>query len=127
MAQANLVQEGIDRFESAFKSVEKDFRRLQKRAEKRRKDFERQADRRLKRIRRELLKNPVLKRAEDLRVNAAERAEALRSDTVRTVEEQVDALLGTLRIASHGEVSRLERKVGALNRKVRQLEKLSEA
>jgi polyhydroxyalkanoate synthesis regulator phasin len=54
------------------------------------------------------------------------RVETLRDDTFKAVEGQVDALLGSLRIASQGEVTKLERKVGALNRKVRQLEKFHE-
>ena len=122
MAQANIIQDGMDRFETAVKSVEKDFRRLQKRADKRRKELERRADRQLKRIRTELRKNPVMKRAG----SAVEAAESFRDDTVKAVGEQVDTLLGSLRIASQGEVSKLERKVGALNRKVRQLERLHE-
>ena len=112
MAEANFIEEGIDRIENAFRSIEKDFRRLQKRADRRRKQFERQAEKRVKQIQSDIRKNRVVKRAEDLR-----------SDALKTVEEQVDALLANLRIASHSEVHKLERKVAQLNKKVRELEK----
>ena len=41
------------------------------------------------------------------------------------IEEQVDVVLANLRIASHADVSKLERKVAQLNKKVRELEKQS--
>ena len=51
------------------------------------------------------------------------RAEDLRSDAVKSIEDQVDTLLANLRIASHADVHKLERKVAQLNKKVRELEK----
>ena len=114
MAEANFIEEGMDRIEDAFRSIEKDFRRLQKRADKRRKQFEKQAEKRVKQLQSDIRNNRVVKRAEDLR-----------GDAVKAVEEQVDSLLGNLRIASQSDVSKLERKVAQLNKKVRELEKLS--
>ena len=114
MAEANFIEEGMDRIESAFKSIEKDLKRLQKRADTRRRQFERQAEKRVKRLQSDIRKNPVVKRAEDLR-----------GDAVKAIEDQVDGLLANLRIASHTDVSKLERKVAQLNRKVRELEKQS--
>jgi archaellum component FlaC len=113
MAEANFIEEGIDRIENAFRSIERDFRRLQKRADRRRRQFERQAEKRVKQIQTDIRNNRVVKRAEDLR-----------SDAVKAVEDQVDALLSGLRIASQAEVHKLERKVAQLNKKVRELEKL---
>jgi hypothetical protein len=112
MAQPKIIQEGLDRVESVVRTFERDWKRLQKQADRRRRDIEKRAERQVKRLQEELRKNPVLQRAQNLR-----------SDAVRVVGEQVDALLGTLRIASHGDVERLERKVGQLHRKVRELEK----
>jgi len=112
MAQANIIQDGLDRFETVVKSVERDFRRLQKQADRRRKELEKRAGRQVKRLQTELRNNPLLRRADTLRADAG-----------RVVEERVESLLGTLRIASHAEVERLERKVGQLSRKVRQLER----
>ena len=114
MAEANFIEEGMDRIEDAFRSIEKDFKRLQKRADRRRKQFERQAEKRVKQIQTDFRKNRVVKRAEDLR-----------GDAMKAIDAQVDSLLANLRIASQAEVLKLERKVAQLNKKVRELEKLS--
>ncbi len=112
MAQANILEEGIDRFQTAFQSVEKEYRRLQKQADRRRRTFEKRAEKEVKRLRTELRKSPVLKRVE-----------TLRSDATSFVSDQMDGVLSTLRIASRSEISKLDRKVSQLNRKVRELEK----
>jgi chromosome segregation ATPase len=112
MAEANIIEEGMDRIEDAFRSIERDFRRLQKRADRRRKQLEKQAEKRVKQFQTDIRKNRVVKRAEDLR-----------SDALKAIEEQVDSLLSNLRIASQADVSKLERKVAQLNKKVRELEK----
>ena len=112
MTQPRIIQDGLDRVESVVRTFERDWKRLQKQADRRRREIEKRAERQVKRFQAEILKNPVV-----------QRAQTLRSDAVRVVGEQVDALLGTLRIASHGDVERLERKVGQLNRKLRELEK----
>jgi len=114
MAEANFIEEGMDRIEDAFRSIEKDLKRLQKRADKRRKQFERQAEKRVKQLQSDFRQNSVVKRAE-----------GLRSDAVKAIEEQVDVVLANLRIASHADVHKLERKVAQLNKKVRELEKLN--
>jgi len=116
MAQASIIQEGFDRFEEARRSFEKNYKRIQKQAEKRRRDFERTAEKRVRQIRGDLRKNPLLKRVG-----------GLRQETSRRVEEQVEQVLATFRIATQSEVSRLERKVAQLNRKVRELERTQAA
>ena len=112
MAQPQIIQNVTDRVETAVKSFEKDLKKLQKDAEKRRKAFERNAERQVKKIQKRIDALPVV-----------QRAKTLRSDAVKTAQGQMDALLGTLRIASQGEVERLERKIGSLSRKLRQFEK----
>lgn len=134
----NLIEEGVGRVEEAFNQLGDDFEQLQKRAEKRRKEFERNAERRLKKFRTELRKNEWVKRAEKQRKDLEKRAdrfrkdvessrafkkvEEIRKDTNQALEDGVDAVLETMRIASQGEVTRLERQVKALQRKVRELE-----
>jgi polyhydroxyalkanoate synthesis regulator phasin len=51
------------------------------------------------------------------------RAESIRRDAESLIEEQVESLLGLLRLASVSEVTRLERKVDQLSRRLRELEK----
>ena len=112
MAEANFIQDGIDRVETAFESLEKEYRRLSKRADKRRKEIEKQAEKRWKKLQKEVRKNPVVKRAE-----------TLREDAYKAAQDQVEQVLGGLRIASQSELRRLDRKITALNRKVKELEK----
>ncbi len=110
MAEANLIQDGIDRVETAFENLEKEYKRLQKRADKRRKDFEKRAERELKRVQAEFRKNPVVKRVE-----------TIRDDARKTVEGQVEQLLGGLRIATRADLRKLDRKITQLNKKLRDL------
>jgi len=135
----NLIEEGVERTREALSQLTDEFEHLQKNAEKRRKQFEKNTERRIKQFQTELRKNSWVKeaqkqrkalerRAEKLRkeIEASEpvkRANELRSDATKLIETQVEGLLENMRIASHTEVTRLERKVAALQRKVTALEK----
>ena len=140
MARNNgLLEEGRERFEGALKDMERDWKRLQRRADQGRKQFEQRAQKQVKRIQAELKKSPLVKRAEEqrkalekrarklgseLRNNSAvKRAEELRKDAGTRIESQIESLFGWLRIASAADVTRLEKKVDQLNRKLRDLEK----
>lgn len=136
-----LIEEGRERFEGALKDMEGEWKRLQKRADKGRKQFEQSAQRQVKKIQTELRKNPLVKRAEaqrkqlerrarklgdELRNSGpVKRAEELRKDAETRLETRLESLFGLLRIASASEVTRLERKVDQLNRKLRAFEKNS--
>lgn len=138
-----LIEEGRERFEGALKDMERDWKRLQKRADQGRKQFEQRAQRQVKRIQSELRKSPLVKRAEQqrkllerrarklsnelLNSSAVKRAESLRKNAETRIEGRLESLFGVLRIASTSEISRLERKVDQLNRKLRELEKSSQA
>ena len=139
----NLFEEGRERFEGALKDMGRDWKRLQKRADQGRKQIEQRAQRQVKRIQSELRKSPLVKRAEEQRKllerrarklsnelrnsSAVKRAESLRKDAETRIESRLESLFGLLRIASISEISRLERKVDQLNRKLRELEKSSQA
>jgi exonuclease VII large subunit len=134
-----ILEEGRERFEGALKEMGRDWKRLQRRADQGRKQFEQRAQRQVKRIQAELKKSPLVKRAEEQRKSiekrarrigselrnstAVKRAEELRKDAETRIEGQLESLFGLLRIASATEVSRLERKVETLSRKLRELEK----
>ena len=110
-----ILEEGRERFEGALKDMERDWKRLQKRADQGRKQFEQQAQRQVKKIQTGLRKNPLVKRAEEQRKllerrarklgnelrnsTAVKRAESLRKDAETRFEEQLQSLLGLLRIA----------------------------
>jgi len=135
----NLLEEGRERFEGALENMGRDWKRLQKRADQGRKQIEQRAQRQVKRLQSELRKSPLVKRAEEQRKllerrarklsselrnsSAVKRAESLRKNAETRIEGQLESLFGVLRIASISEISRLERKVDQLNRKLRELEK----
>ena len=139
----NLLEEGRERFEGALENMGRDWKRLQKRADQGRKQIEQRAQRQVKRLQSELRKSPLVKRAEEQRKllerrarklsselrnsSAVKRAESLRKNAETRIEGQLESLFGVLRIASTSEISRLERKVDQLNRKLRELEKSSQA
>jgi len=135
----SILEEGRERFEGALKDMERDWKKLQKRADQGRRQFEQQAQRQVKKLQTGFRKNPLVKRAEEqrkvlerrarrlgnelMKSAPVKRAEALRKDAETRLEEQVESLLGLLRLASASEVTRLERKVDQLGRKLRELEK----
>jgi polyhydroxyalkanoate synthesis regulator phasin len=140
MARNNgLLEEGRERFEGALKDMERDWKRLQRRADQGRKQFEQRAQKQVKRIQAELRKSPLVKRADEQRKalerrarklgselrnsTPVKRAEELRKDATTRIESQIESLFGLLHIASAADVTRLERKVDQLNRKLRELEK----
>lgn len=123
MAQANIVQDGVDRINDAFKSVDTEFQRVQKRLNTRRrslekelstrrKDVEKRTRKGVKRLRTELRKNPVFKRAEKLQ-----------KDVTKQMESTVDDLLGLFQIASKSDLDRIDRKLNQLSRRLKEFEK----
>jgi polyhydroxyalkanoate synthesis regulator phasin len=119
MAEANFLQGGIDRVQSAFQSLDKEYRRLQRTADKRRKEFERRAERQLRRFQSELRKNPLVKRAEGVRA----RVDEARGEAREAVVHRLESLLGALHVATRTEIEKLDRRLAQLNKKVRDLEK----
>jgi hypothetical protein len=130
MAEANIVQDGIDRFRDAFGSLEDEMERVQRqlRARRRklekqlnanRKDLEKRIDsgrkgleKRAKKIQAEVRKNPAVKRFESIRKDAEKRLEA-----------GAETVLSALQIASKSDVQRIDRKISQLNRKLKEMEK----
>jgi UTP:GlnB (protein PII) uridylyltransferase len=125
--QANFVQEGVDRVREAVSSFENDIERIQKRMQKEfrarrksiekqvtssRKDFEKKTQKQVKRLRGELRKNSYVKRAQDVV-----------DDATKQFEQGVDNILEVLHVASRRDLSRIDRKLNQINRKLRDLEK----
>jgi phage shock protein A len=106
--RANIFEDGIDRVQSAWTSVEDEFEKLQKRVEKRRKRFEKETEKQVKWLR----KTPL-----------AKRVESFREDATRQLEANFENFLGLLPVASQSRVKRLERRVSQLTRKLNALEK----
>lgn len=111
MATASFVEEGLDRFQHAFDNVQDEIQRLRKDLRTRRRKLEREAEKRVKKLRSNVGKSDVVKRAE-----------TLRKDLRKQVDEGLDAALATFRIATKSDVRKIDRKLNAINRKLKELE-----
>ena len=141
--KANIVEDGIDRVQSAFESVEDEFEKVQKRVDRGRKDFEKrvrssrkdidkgtkkfqkrleerrekfekQAEKRVKSVQKELRKYSLYRLLEELA-----------DDATKRVESGIDSLLGGLQIATRADIQRLDKKLNSINRKLKALDKES--
>jgi hypothetical protein len=112
MAQPTFVEEGLDRFQSAFDSVQGELGRLQKELGKRRRSLEKEAQKRVRHLRSEFRKNGLVKRVESFQKDAA-----------RRLETGVETVLSTFQIASQGDLKRMDRKLSQISRKLSALEK----
>jgi len=128
--QANFVQEGVDRLREAVSSIEVDIERMQDRMQKEfktrrksiekqvasnRKNFEKKTQKQVKRLRNELRKNTYVKRAQ-----------GVVDDATKQFEQGVDNVLEVLHVASKRDLSRIDRKLNQINRKLRDLEKVKQ-
>lgn len=151
MERANVVEDGIDRLQSAFQSVEDEFEKIQQRVGESREDLEKRLrtgrkdiEKRLRSGRRDFEKNTkkLQKRVETRRKNfeketeqrvkswqkelrryaIVRRVEEITDDATKRIENGVDALLGNLQIASRNDVQKIDRKLNQINRKLKSLE-----
>jgi TolA-binding protein len=121
--QTSLVQEGVDRLNDAFHSIDHEFQRVQKELNARRRSVEKQLSstrknvekrtrKELNRLQSELKKSPLVKRAK-----------SLQKDLTKEVEASVDTFLGLIRVASKADVARIDKKLTTLNRHLKAMEK----
>jgi len=121
--QTSLVNEGMERVSSVFKSIDGELRRVQKQLQTRRKSFEkqlasgrrdieRQTRKQVKRLQTELRKSPLIKRAQNLRGEATEQ-----------IDSAVERVLGALQIATKNDLDRIDRKLTVLTRKLKELDR----
>jgi len=107
------ASEGIDRISTELEKWNDD---LQARGEKFRKESQERIDKSVAQIQDELRKLPGVKRAEELRTDLEKRIES-------RVEQGVDRVYTSLKLARLDEVKKLEKKIAQLNKKLRALEK----
>jgi len=121
--QTSLVNEGMERVSSVFKTIDGELRRVQKQLQTRRKSFEkqlasgrrdieRQTRKQVKRLQTELRKSPLIKRAQNLRGEATEQ-----------IDSAVERVLGALQIATKNDLDRIDRKLTVLTRKLKDLDR----
>jgi hypothetical protein len=120
--EASIVQDSVDRINEAFRSIDGEFQRVQKdlsgrresiekRLKKSRKSIEKQSRKEVGRLRAEFRKNSVVKRAE-----------SIRKDVNKQLETGMDNILGLFQIASRSDMNRIDRKLSALGRRIKEIE-----
>ena len=107
------ANEGIDRISAELEKWNDD---LQSRSAKFRKESQKRIDKSVAQIQAELRKLPGVKRAEAFRSDLEKRVE-------KGVEEGVDRVYSTLKLARLDEVKKLEKKIAKLNKKLLALER----
>ena len=121
--QTNFVEESYDRVQSAFRSVTDEFEKLQSNVADQRKSFDKETQRQLKRFRKEFEKNSLVKRATDLQRDYTKQLRKARKNATKQFESRIEELLGSLQIASQGDVKKLDRKLNKINKQLRELDK----
>jgi uncharacterized protein YukE len=119
----SFIDEGIDRFQSMFRTVEDEIQKIQNQIQDGRDRVEHETQARVKRIQRDLRKSPIVKRAESIRADATKQIEGLEKRVGQQIDSGVDQFLGALRIASRQDVAKLDKKLGQVSRALKRLEK----
>lgn len=123
MAEASIVQEGVDRFRDAFGSVEDEVQRVQRQVRARRKKLEKRIEKTFEARRKDFEKRTRRLRSEIEKSTPVKRLEAWRKDAGKQIEQGVADVLGALQIASKHDVQRIDRKISQLNKKLKEMER----
>jgi hypothetical protein len=119
-ASESRIDEAVQFIDDEFQRVQKEVSARRKSLEKefatKRKTVEKRTRKELKRFQSELKKNPIVKRAE-----------AVRKDVTKQVETRVDTLLGMIQVASRTDVQRINKKLTAINRRLKAIEESGKA
>ena len=114
-ARESRIDEAVQFFDDEFQRIQKELSARRKSLEQeftsKRKTVEKRTRKELKRIQSELKKSPIVKRAD-----------AVRKDVTKQVETRVDTLLARMQIASRSDVQRINKKLTALNRRLKAFE-----
>ena len=114
-ASESRIDEAVQFFDDEFQRIQKELSARRKSLEReftsKRKTVEKRTRKELKRIQSELKKNPIVKRAD-----------AVRKDVTKQVETRVDTLLARMQIASRSDMRRINKKLTALNRRLKTIE-----
>jgi len=111
-ARTNIIEESFERVQDRFRDAGDELQKLQDRAAKNRRDFTKRTQKRTQKVQKQLLKVPAIKAADEFRV-----------EVFKQMEANMDEFLSRLPVASNADIKKLERKVNALTKKVRTLEK----
>jgi len=121
--QSSLLEDGFERIQSAFKSVEDEVQKAQKRFEDQSQKFSKDANKRIKGFQKELRKYPAVKRAESLSQDLNKQLQGRTKLVEKQIESGIESVLGTFQIASRGEIEKLDKKLSRISRRLKSLDK----
>ena len=122
--RANVIEDGIDRIQSAFRSAEQEVGRIQKQFEKRTTQFNKDAEKRVKRFRKDLSKNEAVQQAQSRWNDVSKGFEKRRKEFEGQVETGLASVLGTFQIASSSDLKKLDKKLNRISRRLNALDKI---
>jgi hypothetical protein len=125
--EASLVQDGVDRINEALRSIDGEFQRVQQDFSDRRESIEKQFTKSRKSIEKKSRKEVTRWRAEVRKNPLVKRAESIRKDVNKQLESGMDNFLGLFQIASKSDMGRIERKLNALGRRLKEIEGVRKA
>ena len=125
--QTRFVQDGMDRLEDAYRSIEESVQNLQKDLSEQRKKIERQVTSNRKSFekefdgRRKQFQDQTRKQVSELRKTTLyKRASAFQKDAAKQIEERIDSFLDAFNIASQRDLKKVDRKRAQINKKLNQ-------
>jgi len=128
--QTSIVRGGLERVSSAFERIPDELQRVQREIQKRRRTLGRQLagsrrdlEKRTRELEKRTRKQVQRLRTEISRVPLGRRVGELRSGAERVLERGVDAFLGVLQIASKSDLERIDKKLGQMSRKLKEMER----
>ena len=127
--QTSIVRDGIERVSSAFERIPDELQRVQRELQKRRRSLERQLaggrrdfEKRTRELEKRTRRQVQRLRSEIGRVPIGRRVVELRSGAEKALERGVDAFLGVFQIASKSDLERIDKKLGQMSRKLKEIE-----
>jgi DNA anti-recombination protein RmuC len=121
--QASRAQEGVDRISDAFHALDHEFQRVQKQLDTRRKSIEMQIANTRKKVEKRTLTELNRFQSEIQKYPLVKRAESLRNEASKQIESTMGSLLKMMQIPSKSDLARVERRLSALSRRVKAIEK----
>ena len=125
--QASLVQEGVDRLSDAFQSIDHEFQRVQKRLNTRRRLLEKRLTSTCKNVEERTRTELDRFQLEIKKLPLVRRVDALRIDLTKQFGSGIRSLLGLTQIPSHSDIARIDKRLSALSRRVKGIEKARKA
>jgi archaellum component FlaC len=121
--QASRAQEGVDRISDAFHALDHEFQRVQKQLDTRRKSIEKQIASTRKKVEKRTRSELNRFQSEIQKYPMVKRAESLRNEASKQIESTLGSLLKMMQIPSKSDLARIERRLSALSRRVKEIEK----